>query len=216
MPTEFGGRVARHPGRRPSPAPNLLSLAATLDMDCTTLQAILSGERADDLDAAESQAFEVHLRACEPCRDVLARGEDELAPLAERMEPPALPEAAWDRVTRAVKAEAARPALVVHAGGSSRLVAVAAAFLLAVGLGALLPLDLLQGLTSTDGALGKMHVPTRRPLDPAPAAPSAAGVVKGSRAEVHALEFDASRFDAVAIVYDCGDEEVVLISVRDL
>ncbi|MCO5171501.1 MAG: hypothetical protein M9894_34805 [Planctomycetes bacterium] len=184
-------------------------------MDCTSLQAILSGERADDLDVAESQAFEAHLRACEGCRDALARGEDELAPLVERMEPPALPAGAWDRVTKAVQADAARPALVVHGGGGggSRLVAIAAAFLLAVGLGALLPLDLLRGL-SPDGALSTM--PSAPPVQRTAPDTTSGGRVKGSRVEVQALEFDGRRFDAMALVYDCGDEEVVLITVRDL
>lgn len=212
-------------------------------MDCTTLQAILSGQADADLGDAESQAFEAHLRACDACREALAQAEGELEPLVERMEPPALPEAAWDRVTQAVKdsvvsrrettREPARPALVVHAGGASgtrfpRGVAIAAAFLIAVGIGALLPLDMFKGLngsavSATPGGpidINPAPPPAPRPLNPddrgAPSTASTPALVVGTHAEVRRLEFDAGRFDATAIVYDCGDEDVVLISVRDL
>ncbi len=204
-------------------------------MDCTTIQAILSGQVEDDLGAAESQAFEAHLRACDACREALAQAEGDLEPLVEHMEPPALPAAAWDRVTQAVRSEAARPALVVHAGGARfpRGVAVAAAFLIAVGIGALLPLDMFKGLTGPAVSqfpgpvdLNPAPPPAPRPLDdrgptspgPASSGPAAAGaaIVAGTHAEVRGLEFDARRFDATALVYHCGDEDVVLINVRDL
>lgn len=206
-------------------------------MDCTTLQAILSGEVPDqapgldapDLDDDESQAFETHLRACDACRGALAGAEGELEPLVGLMEPPALPAAAWDRVTRAVRQEAARPALVVHAGGQARFprgLAVAAAFLIAVGIGALLPLDLLQGLSAdriTSAAPGPLlgpAPPAPPPVTPDRPAPSVSGgqqvLLGGTHVDVRRLEFDERRFDATALVYDCGDERVVLISVRDL
>lgn len=194
-------------------------------MDCTTFQAILSGQVEDDLGPAESQALEAHLRACDPCRDALAHAEDELAPLVERMEPPEVPAAAWDRVTRAVRAEAARPVLVVHPGGAAparfpRGLMIAAAFLIAAGIGALLPLDMFKGVGGAD-ALSRMPGPVK--IDPPPPAPSpgspastSPAIVAGTRAEVRRLEFDPRRFDAMAMVYDCGDEDVVLITVRDL
>lgn len=201
-------------------------------MDCTTLQAILTGQVDRDLDAADSDAFEAHLRACDACREVLAQAEGELEPLVERMEPPVLPAAAWDRVTQAVKAEAARPALVVHPGGAAgtrfpRGLAVAAAVLIAVGIGALLPLDMIRGLEPR-GALsanpGGIDINPAPPLPPpapvtdraAPSTPSSPAIVAGTHVEVRRLEFDAARFDATALVFDCGDEDVVLINVRDL
>lgn len=203
-------------------------------MDCTTLQAILTGQVEDDLGAAESQAFEAHLRACDACREVLAQAEGELEPLVEHMEPPVLPAAAWERVTQAVKADVARPALVVHPGGASsgarfpRGVAVAAAFLIAVGIGALLPLEMFKGLTqppvsATPGPIdiNPAPPPAPRPIDgpgSTPPSSTASGpvIVAGTHAEVRRLEFDAARFDATAVVFDCADEDVVLITVRDL
>lgn len=199
-------------------------------MDCTTLQAILSGQVEDDLGAAESQAFEAHLRACDGCREALAQAEGELESLVERMEPPTLPAPAWDRVTQAVKAEAARPAWVVHPGGDTagarfpRAVAIAAAFLIAVGIGALLPLEMFQGLTgpAVSATPGPIDInpappPAPRPSIDAQGAPSSGpSLVAGTHAEVRRLEFDAQRFDATAMVYHCGDEDVVLINVRDL
>lgn len=195
-------------------------------MDCTSLQAILSGEREDDLAADESQAFEAHLRACDPCRDALARIEGELEPLVERFAPPELPAAQWERVTRAVKAEAARPALTVHAGGASRApraLAIAAAFLLAAGIGALLPLDLFrgfQGAGSTDG-LSKMPGPNDVVVGPAPTPdPEAAGSdtrapeMAKSRVDVLVLQAPEG-FESGEMSFDCADERMLLIYVRE-
>jgi hypothetical protein len=194
-------------------------------MDCTSLQAILSGEREDDLGPAESQAFDAHLRACDACRDALARVEGELEPLVDRFAPPELPAAQWDRVTRAVKAEAARPALTVHAGGVSRApraLAIAAAFLLAAGIGALLPLDLfksgLPGGGATDG-LSQMPGPSGI-VGPGPTpAPDAAGADTGlpevakSRVDVRWHQAEEG-FESGELLFDCADERMVLIYVR--
>lgn len=195
-------------------------------MDCSSLQAILSGEREADLTAAESQAFDAHLRACDACRDALARVEGELEPLVERFAPPELPAAAWERVTQAVKAEAARPSLTVHAGGGAsrapRALAIAAAFLLAVGIGALLPLDLFKPLPGgVDGSgLSKMPGPNEI-VGPAPAPPEEAGSerptveVAKSRVDVRSREVDEGRFESGTMMFDCADEQMVLIWVRE-
>jgi len=191
-------------------------------MDCTSLQAILSGEREDDLSPAESQAFDVHLRACDPCRDALARVEGELEPLVERFAPPELPAAAWDRVTRVVKAEAARPALTVHAGGATRApraLAIAAAFLLAVGIGALLPLDLFKPLPGgVDGSgLSKMPGPSDLVAPLPPPSPTSTGVVPDvakSRVEVRWHQTE-EKFESDSMTFDCADEQMVLIWVRE-
>jgi hypothetical protein len=181
-------------------------------MDCTTLQAIFSGARQDDLSDAEAAAFEQHLRACDPCREKLAEAEEQLAPLVDSMEPPAVPDAAWDRVTRAVKAEAARPVLTVHAGGGAskapRWIAIAAAFLLAAGLGALMPLDWIPGRDSRVVS----NIPSSVE-DVRPPAPPSVGTPQARVAVVTAQ--GGERFLADHMHFDCADEQVLLISVRD-
>ncbi len=190
-------------------------------MDCTNLQAILSGEREDDLSPAESQAFDAHLRACDPCRDALARVEGELEPLVERCAPPELSAAQWDRVTRAVKAEVGKPALTVHAGGATRAprwLAIAAAFLLAVGIGALLPLDLFKMPGAVDGGgLSKMPGPNDLVVPPPRATTEAEPTVvevARARVDVRALD-DVEGFETDKMTFDCADEQMVLIWVRE-
>lgn len=187
-------------------------------MDCKSLQAILGGERADDLSTPESEAFDRHLDACAPCRDFLARAEDELDALADRLEPPQVSPAAWEKVNRTVKAEAARPILTVHAGGGSaaRAFAIAAALLLAVGIGFLLPLDLFRApssgspLSSGVGTEATIPVnPPTTPTDPGPPAPlPAASVV------CETLECEPP-FEAEKVYLDCGDEQMLVVFVRD-
>lgn len=177
-------------------------------MDCTTLQAIFSGARADDLSDAEGAAFEQHLRACEPCRTKLAEAEELLEPLVERMEPPAVPAGAWDRVTRAVKAEAARPVLTVHAGSGAgkapRWLAIAAAFLLAAGLGALLPLDWVPGRSQISS-----NVPPS--VDTPAPPPSETALERVTLVSTQAPDHVV----ADHVYFDCNDEQVLLISIRD-
>jgi hypothetical protein len=184
-------------------------------MDCKSLQAILAGERADDLSTTESEAFDRHLEACAPCRDSLARAEDELEALADRMEPPSIAPAAWDKVTRAVKAEATRPILTVHAGGgAARAFAIAAALLLAVGIGFLLPLDLIRG----DGkgqfsAVGTDAVN----VNPPPLTPTESSTppsLPATSVVCETLEVEPP-FEAEKMYLDCGDEQMLVIFVRD-
>lgn len=192
-------------------------------MDCTSLQAILSGEREEDLAPAESQAFDVHLRACDACRDALARVEGELEPLVERFAPPEVSAAQWERVTRTVKAETARPALMVHAGGGAtrapRALAIAAAFLLAVGIGALLPLDLFKMPAVDSSSLNQMPGPNDI-VPPAPAPVSGDGaepqVTEVAKARVDVLMLQSPEgFEAAEMAFPCADEQMVLIYVRE-
>jgi hypothetical protein len=200
-------------------------------MDCTTLQAIFSGDHADDLDPAAGDAFEQHLRACDRCRDALARAEGDLEPVVQLLEPPALPPEAWGRVTQKVKAEAARPVLKVHAGGGlPRGLAIAAAVLLAVGVGLFLPLDLFRqgGPASPNGGVSDIsHAVPPTPVAPStdrtptsPAAPSTpsqpASPAVATRAKVTKLECDSTRFAADFTWFDAGGEQVLYVRVHDL
>src|SRR5437588_824860 len=76
------------------------------EMDCPVFLSIVSGEREDDLTAAESQAFEAHLDACATCREAVARAEEDLQRLSVLAEPPAVAAAAWSRIDDAVRAQA--------------------------------------------------------------------------------------------------------------
>lgn len=181
-------------------------------MDCTNLQAIFSGARADDLSDTESAAFEQHLRTCERCREGLALAEEGLEPLVETMDPPAISDAQWDKVTRAVKLEASRPVLTLHAGGSAsrapRALAIAAAFLLAAGLGALMPLEWIPGRSSDVSS----KLPGAIDVQPLPPSPAPSDI--GQRVVVTALEA-GDGVDVSHMYFDCGDEQVLLIAVRD-
>lgn len=77
-------------------------------MDCKTLAEIFAGDRGDDLSEAESVAFEEHLNGCAHCLDVLAKAEEELAPLAD-WEAPEPTEAQWNAVGTAVRKELDSP-----------------------------------------------------------------------------------------------------------
>ncbi len=182
-------------------------------VDCAIVASILAGEREEDLDEATATSFEAHLDACPRCRDALAGAEEGLAPLAARLEPPDLPDAAWARVDAAVRAEAASGAYAPARGPRLlRPLTAAAAVLLAVTLGFLAPLDLFdpRGAVSSLQPAGAQPPPPQpgpdapTPADPAgpeeaadpgPQAPTSPTPVAGN-VEVLRIEFDADQFVA--------------------
>ena len=82
-------------------------------MDCSKFQAIVAGEREDDLSSAESEGFEAHLESCVPCRESVSRAEEDLERLASLADPPLVAASAWARVDEAVRVELRRPAMPV-------------------------------------------------------------------------------------------------------
>lgn len=79
-------------------------------MNCTDFQAIVAGEREEDLGREEALAFERHLDSCEACGAAVARAEADLDRLAGALEPPALAASAWASVDAAVSAALRAPA----------------------------------------------------------------------------------------------------------
>ncbi len=75
-------------------------------MDCSEFQAIVAGERADDLSSAESEGFEAHLESCVPCRESVSRAEEDLERLSALADPPLLAASVWARVDEAVRLQA--------------------------------------------------------------------------------------------------------------
>ncbi|RMG16665.1 MAG: hypothetical protein D6731_05715 [Planctomycetota bacterium] len=105
-------------------------------MDCTELSKVFAGERAEDLSAEESAAFEEHLAACSRCLEALASAEDALAPLTD-WEPPAPSEADWERVRCGLWEEIDLRERATRRGGRGALplfLAAAALLLFSVGL----------------------------------------------------------------------------------
>lgn len=144
-------------------------------MDCTETRKLIAGERGDDLDELSSRRLEEHLDGCPGCREALGAVEAELRPLSERLEPPEPPLEAWARVDAAVRAEVRSTAVVPFpsrgkAGQRSvpLYVAVAAAVLLALGAGLVIPLEPLFGPPG-NGATATLLQPGV-PEAPAPAA----------------------------------------------
>lgn len=75
-------------------------------MDCTEFQAIVAGEREEDLSQAESLGFETHLDGCATCREAVSRAEEDLERLQQLADPPPVSASAWLRVDEAVRVEA--------------------------------------------------------------------------------------------------------------
>ncbi|MEZ6184955.1 MAG: hypothetical protein R3F62_08105 [Planctomycetota bacterium] len=124
------------------------------------LDAVLNGTHRGDLTAEQEQALNDYLESPEGLA-ALASLEDDLGQAAAHLEPPELPESAWERVTQAIRdlppvgapAPAAAPAPNVVAFPQRpaeppqwpKFLAMAAAVLLVVGVGLFLPLDLILG-----------------------------------------------------------------------
>lgn len=77
-------------------------------MDCSEVLTIVAGEREDDLSLAESETFEAHLESCAPCRESVARAEEDLERLSALADPPLVAASAWMRVDAVVRDEARR------------------------------------------------------------------------------------------------------------
>jgi anti-sigma-K factor RskA len=146
-------------------------------MDLDTFKSILAGERADDLSPEESVALERLLEQQLGARDALAQGEDELTQLVDLLEPPEPSEAAWERVTHAVRAQAAQASPATSHPAPAPMVwpvvlAVAAALALVVGLALMAPPDFLRGGNDPTAALvgeqdtAKDPVPQNKLPDP--------------------------------------------------
>ena len=75
-------------------------------MDCSEFQAIVAGEREDDLSSAESEGFEAHLESCVPCRESVSRAEEDLERLSALADPPLVAASVWARVDEAVRVQA--------------------------------------------------------------------------------------------------------------
>lgn len=110
-------------------------------MDCNDLAQIFAGDHEADLEGAQDRAFMDHLSACMSCRETLVGAEGQLDTLVDLVEPEPLPEAAWDRVTAALREELSAPPVVsIHRGGRARrspmpvFLAAAAAVLFLVGV----------------------------------------------------------------------------------
>lgn len=126
-------------------------------MDCAETLKLIAGERGEDLDERASDALAVHLDTCDACRRALGAAEAELVPLGERLEPPEPTVEAWARVTAAVEAQVREGVVVPFPGARAGkagqrsfplYLAVAAAVLLALGAGLLVPLEPLFGPAS--------------------------------------------------------------------
>lgn len=192
-------------------------------MDLDALKKILDGERADDLTPEEAAAFEQLLRTSQPARDALAAAEDELAPLAERFEPPAVPPERWARVDAAVRAQAALPVPRERFRALPVWVAAAAALLLVVSVGFLVPLEPFRGGNAQVNFVGAGDPPPPPRVPVRPTSPEAPGalatgpdagpgsVVGRFGAEAVNLEFDAERFEAGAL--HCND--LLCVYIRD-
>jgi hypothetical protein len=74
-------------------------------MDCSDLAKIFAGDHEADLEGSQDRLFTDHLSACAACRDTLAGAEGQLDTLVQLVEPEPLPDAAWDRVTAAIRTE---------------------------------------------------------------------------------------------------------------
>lgn len=152
-------------------------------MDCAETLKLIAGERGEDLDAGASDALTVHLDTCDGCRRALGAAEAELLPLGERLEPPEPPVEAWARVTAAVEAQV-REGVVVRFPGAGAAkagqrsfplyLAVAAAVLLALGAGMLVPLEPLFGPAGTTATLAPQS-PAPGQKAPGPATPEPGG-----------------------------------------
>ncbi len=75
-------------------------------MECTEFQAIVAGEREEDLSTTDSLGFESHLDSCASCREAVSRAEEDLERLGQIADPPLVSSSAWMRVDEAVRAEA--------------------------------------------------------------------------------------------------------------
>lgn len=124
-------------------------------MDCADTLKLIAGERGDDLDEVTSRRLEEHLDGCGPCQQALGAAEDELRPLGERLEPPEPSVEAWARVDAAVReaVQTGAPVLAFPGKAGRRsfplYAAVAAAVLLALGAGLVIPLEPLFGPRSS-------------------------------------------------------------------
>lgn len=144
-----------------------------------TLEAVLNGTHRADLTAEQEQQLADYLETAEG-QAALAGLEDDLGQAAGYLEPPELPESAWARVHEAVRGlgpvgAAAPPSKVIplpqpvqrpEPSQLPKLIALAAAVLLVVGVGVFLPLDVLLGPNGADTVSSLDDQPAPSPPGP--------------------------------------------------
>lgn len=197
-------------------------------MDCKTLTTIFAGERADDLSAAESQAFEQHLDACAPCRERLAGAERTLDDLAAQWEPPQPSELEWARVTRDLRAELDRPVLqmtppvlAAPRRNLELLFAMAAAVLFLLGVAFVLSSqDGRNGLSSesvgmaTDDAPGKKKKGTKTDGKQNTSQPKVTvSEIKLTPPPAEVVELEAA--EGFAAEHELIGDDLLLITIRE-